>query len=157
MNVNRRTLARSTAWALPAVTVAAAAPAFATSRQSGTLNWTFTAAAMKLGTGFSLTCDSLELTFDNRASTLDLVPTSVVAEANVLGTWQSLEQPNSDAIKAGTTHTMSVDSSTYRGFDLRFKITFTDASGATVEVPTTGNLKTGSCNTRATFQHSSSS
>jgi hypothetical protein len=152
MNVNRRTLVRSTAWTVPAVSVAAAAPAFATSGATEKLEWTFAASPVPLAGASATSCADLAITFDNTASNIDLLPTEVLTEAQVFGVWQKQPQVNDKVIAAGTTYTMNANAAIPAGIPIRFTVTYADANGATVR-STTNQISTGSCGAKATFRH----
>lgn len=157
MSINRRTVVRSTAWTVPAVAVASAAPAFATTGRL--LSWTFTVEPVPLADSKSTACDDLKITFDNTASGpdgVDLVPTKVRSEVNIFGQWHGQDQANAEAIAAGTSYSMQVGQSIPAGYPLRFAVSFNDASGTTV-TRTTGEVTTGACGKSATFSHISQS
>lgn len=152
-NLDRRTLVRSSVWTAPAIALASAAPAFAASGRM--LNWTFRASPVTAEGEPAGTCNDLAITFDNTASGaggVDLLPTLVVTEAFIFGSWQGQPQENASIILAGQSYTMNTGQSLPANIPLRFRVTFNDASGNAVTMAST-EVVTGACGAAATFTH----
>lgn len=154
MTVNRRTVVRSAAWTAPAVAVATAAPAFATS--PARLNFTYTVVAHQ-GPDMAGSCDDLTITIDNSASNVDLTMTKNVTQAQIIG-WNAVNTVNeTNVIPAGAvvvTYASQNTSTAVPALNLRWIITINDAGGVSREL-TSSTLRGQQCGSTATITHSS--
>jgi hypothetical protein len=153
MHVNRRTVVRTSAWATPAVVVAAGAPAFAATQP--TLNFTFVVVTSDLASSPEVDCNDLTITIDNSQSNLalDLVKVETLLNGSIV-----VNTAPATTIAAGGTSVTTASAqgqSVPAGVGLTWRVTFMDAAGVEQSFTTAPTLTTGTCGSTSSGSHTS--